>query len=101
MMMAHDSGSPPGEVLSAETVEALRDALSAYLRSPGETDAVRNALRVTALEAREKRILPEHLLVSLKQIWIKLPEVRAVHDPMEHAQLLQRVVTICIGEYYR
>jgi hypothetical protein len=45
-------------------------------------------------------ILPEHLLITLKQIWSSLPEVRSVGDVEEQTRMLQRVVTMCIREYY-
>jgi hypothetical protein len=101
MMMAHDSGSPHGQALAPETVDALKVALSTYLRSPGDHSAIREVLRSVAVEARENSILPERLLVTLKHVWNGLPEVRAIRDPMEHTLALQKVVTICIGEYYR
>jgi DNA-binding NarL/FixJ family response regulator len=88
-------------MMSGEALEALRVSLSAYLRSPSETEGLREAIRAAAAEARERRVLPEQLLVALKQVWSSLPEVRAIRDPAEHAKLLQRAVTICIGEYYR
>ena len=53
-----------------------------------------------SVEAHEKRILPEHLLVTLKDVWNALPEVRAMPDATLQIRLLQRVVTMCIKEYY-
>ena len=53
-----------------------------------------------AAEAREKTILPEHLLIALKDVWNALPEVRAMTDAAHQIRLLQRVVTMCIKEYY-
>lgn len=53
-----------------------------------------------ATEAREKAILPEHLLIVLKDVWRTLPEVRTVPETAEQVRLLQRVVTISITEYY-
>ena len=53
-----------------------------------------------AAEARQKSILPEHLLVALKHIWFSLPEVHAMRERAEQARLLQRVVSMCIKEYF-
>jgi hypothetical protein len=36
----------------------------------------------------------------LKEAWSSLPEVRAMNDSGEQVRLLQRVVTMCIKEYY-
>jgi hypothetical protein len=52
-------------------------------------------------EARSKSMLPEQLLVVLKDIWYALPAVRAIDDAGAQIRLLQRVVTMCIKEYYR
>ena len=100
MMVAHDSSSPPPSRLTDATVAALRDALRRYLANgltPGPLEA---ALQAIAREAREKDILPEQLLIVLKDVWNDLPEVRAMHDTTQQVRLLQRVVTMCIKEYY-
>jgi hypothetical protein len=36
----------------------------------------------------------------LKDVWGTLPEVRAMTDTGAQVRLLQRVVTMCIKEYY-
>jgi hypothetical protein len=51
-------------------------------------------------EARGRAMLPEHVLMVLKDVWGTLPEVRAMTDTGEQVRLLQRVVTMCIKEYY-
>jgi len=102
MMMAHDSSPPATPGLAPETVERARQALTCYLEN-SETGAqgLREALDLMADEARAKRILPEQLLVVLKDIWYALPEVRTLEDSSAQIRLLQRVVTMCIKEYYR
>lgn len=99
MMMAYDS-SPGRGALAAETVEAVRSALALYVRAPHQGDGLRETLRVMSVEAREKSILPERVLVILKDIWYSLPTVRAMTEQAEQTRLLQRIVTICIKEYY-
>ncbi|MDQ3950361.1 MAG: hypothetical protein M3282_08435 [Gemmatimonadota bacterium] len=100
MMMAPDSSPTPPSGLAEETTEAVRAALVGYLRAPGSSTELRFALNRMADEARAKAILPEHLLVTLKQLWSSLPEVRSVGDVDEQTRMLQRVVTMCIREYY-
>jgi hypothetical protein len=63
--------------------------------------ALREALDTMASEARAKSMLPEQLLIVLKDMWYSLPEVRAIEDSSAQIRLLQRVVTMCIKEYYR
>jgi len=102
MMMPHDSSPPPAAGLAEETVARARVALSQYLDDPeGGAQELRDALDVMATEAREKTMLPEQLLVVLKDIWYSLPAVRALSDSSQQIRLLQRVVTMCIKEYYR
>ena len=100
MMVAHDSSSQPPSRLSDESVRALRDALRQYLSNGLTAAPLQAALLELAREAREKDIMPEHLLIVLKDVWADLVEVRAMTDHAEQARLLQRVVTMCIKEYY-
>jgi uncharacterized protein (DUF2267 family) len=99
MMMAHDSGRGPA-ILATETTEALRSALEQYAAATVHGNTLHIALRSMAIEARTKAILPEQLLVVLKDVWYSLPSVRAMNEPADQNRLLQRVVTMCIKEYY-
>jgi hypothetical protein len=102
MMMAQDFSPPPAAGLAEETVTRARVALSRYLEAPeANGPALRDALDGMASEARTKSMLPEQLLIVLKDIWYSLPEVRAIEDSSAQIRLLQRVVTMCIKEYYR
>jgi len=100
MMMAFDSGHPPSSRLDEATVAAVRDALRLYLADNSDGSALQRALLRMSGEAREKALQAEQLLVVLKETWSALPEVRAMTDAQEHSRLLQRVVTMCIKEYY-
>jgi len=99
MMMAHDSGRGRTP-LAEETIESVRAALRQYVESPADSEPLRSTLRAMASEAHEKALLPEALLVVLKDIWYSLPVVRGKSEPGEQIRLLQRVVTMCIKEYY-
>jgi hypothetical protein len=99
MMMAHDSSSGP-VALAEETIAAVRSAIAEYVRAPEHGDGLGAALRAMAAEARDRSMLPEQLLVVLKDIWYSLPSVRNMSDMSEQVRLLQRVVTMCIKEYY-
>ena len=99
MMMAHDSSPTPPSRLDEDTINAIRASLRAYLATGSSADLQATLLR-TASEARVKAMLPEHVLIALKEIWNALPEVRAMTDSNEQIRLLQRVVTMCIKEYY-
>ena len=99
MMMAHDS-SPGPNILAKETIDAVRDALVQYVSAPACGDELGATLRRMAAEARDRSMLPEQLLIVLKDIWYSLPSVRSMSDSTEQVRLLQRVVTMCIKEYY-
>lgn len=97
-MMAHDSSPPPSSRLDDELLNAVRIALRGY--DPEHASALQASLLLVATEARARDILPEQLLVRLKEAWSSLPEVRAMRDSQEQTRLLERVVTMCIREYY-
>lgn len=98
MMMAEESSPAPG-VLSDDSVTTVRLALQKYAADPDQGEELRRALRLISAEARDKAILPEQLLTTLKDMWYELPNVRVVRGS-DHVRLLQRVVTVCIKEYY-
>jgi hypothetical protein len=98
-MMAHDSTPRPG-ALAVETIDALRSALAGNMGDESHDDSLRTALRAMAAEARAKGLLAEQLLVVLKDIWYSSPGVQGMSEPAEKIRRLQRVVTICIKEYY-
>lgn len=99
MMMAHDS-SPDPRSLDEDTIDAVRGALAQYVADPSRGDRLGVALRAMAAQARERSMLPEQLLVVLKDIWYGLPSVREMKEPTDVVRLLQRAVTMCIKEYY-
>jgi len=98
-MMAHDPNPGPTS-LPAETMEAVRVALVKYIDAPLHANGLHEALHHMATEARERSILPEQLLVTLKDIWHQLPGVQDANQTTDQVLLLQRVVTMCIKEYY-
>ena len=97
--MAHDSGSGPA-ALATETIEAVRSALEQYVDSPVQGNGLQTVLRNLTKEAHDKSVPPEQLLVVLKDVWFSLPSVRGMNDTGDQVQLLQRIVTMCIKEYY-
>jgi hypothetical protein len=99
MMMAHDSSAGRPQ-LSAESVSDLTTALERYARNEANIAAIQPALRRVAEEARATRVHAEQLLVLLKDVWFGLPVVRSAPDSDAQHQLLQRLVTLSIREYY-
>jgi hypothetical protein len=99
MMMAHDPSASSSR-LDDDSLNSVRLALRGYLQDSRDPSALQASLLLVATEARARNILPEQLLVILKETWSSLPEVRAMSDAGEQVRLLQRVVTMCIREYY-
>ncbi len=102
MMMQHDTGPMSPNALAQEAVESVRTALERYVGTLGAEPApeLGTALHALAQDARAKAVPPEHLLVTLKGIWQSLPTVESARDYDEQTRVLQRVVTICIKEYF-
>jgi hypothetical protein len=100
MMMAFDSSQTPPSRLDPATIAGLRAALSAYLSDAPEKSQLQLALLTLVADARGKSMPPEQLLVALKEVWHAVPEVRAMSDTAAQVKMLQRVVTMCIREYY-
>ncbi len=101
MMMAKDS-PPPRPQLSGTSIQNLKDALRDFLADGGDNPgaSLQTALTRVASEARDKQMQAEQLLVALKDTWFALPEVAALRDNESQNRALQRVVSLCIREYY-
>lgn len=97
-MMAHDSSAPRPN-LSAAAIAGLEAALARYLANQSDA-SLEKALRTLTMEAREKQIHAEQLLIVLKDVWFALPEIRETPSGDPQNALLQRVITQCIREYY-
>ncbi len=97
--MAHDSTPNNGSV-GDDTIAALRVALGVYVATPADDEQLRQALRTMTRTARQQGVLPERMLVTLKDVWYALPAMRAPLEPDDQVRLLQRAVTMCIKEYY-
>ncbi|MBX6332442.1 MAG: hypothetical protein IRY91_11395 [Gemmatimonadaceae bacterium] len=41
------------------------------------------------------------MVIALKQVWESLPEVRNAATSYDRARILERLVMLCIDEYYR
>lgn len=99
MMMARES-TPDRPQLDAAAVDALTSALLRYLADGDDGAPLQAALRQVALQAREKRMHAEQLLMELKDVWYELPPIKKTPEGPDQTRMLQRVVTLCIREYY-
>jgi hypothetical protein len=101
-MTHHHPGQMLPNEIAQETVEAVRCALARDVSAPQPEPApeLRAALHKLASEARQKDVSPEQVLITLKSIWRALPEVAQARDHDEQTRILQRIVAICIKEYF-
>jgi hypothetical protein len=98
-MMAHDSSAPRRQ-LSPDAIARLEAALGKYLQSGTEAADLQAAIRAVSAEARQHGIHAEQVLVVLKDLWFGLPQIRSASPGDQQPEMLQRVVTLCIREYY-
>ena len=100
-----DGGLSPSRSLPAAAHAALRAALGAQLRlsppdEPVSTVRLRRALRLLCDDARARGVRVEQLVVTIKQAWNSLPEAAWRPGDDRGTELLRRVVSVCIEEYY-
>ncbi|HJU67538.1 MAG TPA: hypothetical protein VJ650_04750 [Gemmatimonadaceae bacterium] len=87
--------SPP---LVTAASHVIRMALGSDSRA--DDQAVRETLRALCSDARRLGVRPEELVVLVKMTWRAHPDLWPV--PPDHASsTLDRVVTMCIEEYFR
>ena len=100
-------GSAGGErgmpVDAGETRDLVRalllEALVAQRSGHGPDGALRRRTQAMCSCARSVGLPIEQVLVMLKEEWRTTPESRQLHR-QDAAQLIERVVTLCIDEYY-
>lgn len=90
----------PVEDLSAAALGALRCGLQAHLRRQRSEPDLRRALRTVCAEAHRRHLRAEQLLILFKQAWSSLPEVEQLPRGIERDELLGRIITVCIEEFY-
>ena len=80
---------------------ALRRGLMAkYFATLGADGQLRSDLQEVCGEARRQNMRVEHLIIAFKEAWRGLPESRTLPQGSQGAEFLNRVITLCIAEYY-
>ena len=102
-MMAPDRSneSDGGRFPSRESLDLLRAALSRYIADGADEEPVCDALATLALEARDRQLFAEHMLIAFKRVWGDMPEVQAIPADAERKRLLSHLVKLCIDTYYK
>jgi hypothetical protein len=100
-MTNSDSGSVPAHAgLSAEAVGALRRAVQVYLDRGASDGDILHAVRLMCLDVHRDNLRAEQLIIAFKEAWHALPEVQRIPRGGERERLLERIVTLCVQEYY-
>ena len=87
--------------LAESTIRELQAALREQLKRPeSPTPELTQLLKRVAVEAREKKINPEELIVFFKQMWNSLGDSARPQNAELHDRTRQTLVTICIQAYY-
>jgi hypothetical protein len=98
-MMAFDR-TPGPQSLDVATISELRTVLTRSLENGSHGDDLKAVLAKCAIEARQKGILAEQLLLALKDVWYSLPQVSHQAGNEMQTRLLQQLIARCIQEYY-
>jgi hypothetical protein len=97
------SADEPRDQRVEHDVTRVFDAIAALLaRCPGGTDAtLRPLMRTVVAEAKSAGLYAEMLIRLLKESWRALPEPATSEARLLHFEALNRVVVLCIREFYR
>ncbi|HEV7388496.1 MAG TPA: hypothetical protein VGN73_07795 [Gemmatimonadaceae bacterium] len=87
--------------LSESTIRDLQAAFAEQLKRPdAPTQELTTLLRQVGVEARQKKINPEQLIIVFKQMWNSLAESTRPQNVEVHERMRQTLVTLCIQAYY-
>lgn len=98
-MMAPDQAPPPPG-FDPDLLDSLRQELSRYLDQGDQSRELNDVLCRMTDEARARGIRAEQLLVILKHVWIEVLDSRKTPTKQQREELLRRVVSRCIEQYY-
>jgi hypothetical protein len=90
----------PNSGLDPATVAELQSALTRSLAAGAHGDDLGGILRTLAIQARERGLHAEQLLLALKDVWYALPQLSGKPSTDVQTQLLQQLIARCIQEYY-
>jgi hypothetical protein len=100
-MPSSDSGPGPAHAgLSAEAFGALRHAIQTYVDQGSGDGEILHAVRMMCVDVHRDNLHAEQLIIAFKEAWRTLPEVQRIPRGGERERLLERIVTLCVEEYY-
>jgi hypothetical protein len=98
---ASTSAAPRESELSATIRVVLRRALTAkYFAILGADSQLHADLRLICRDAKRQNMRVEYLIIALKDAWRALPEARTLPQGSQGQELLSRIISLCIAEFY-
>ena len=93
--------SSTGSELATLIAAALRRGLMAkFFATLGAESQLRSDLHAVCREARRQNMRVEYLIIAFKDAWRALPEARTLPQGSQGGDFLNRVITLCIAEFY-
>ena len=89
-----------GHTHGSESEAALRAAIARRARGEASEGELGAALRRYARDAQRRHLRAEEVVIAFKSMWRALPEASDAFERQEQQRLLERLVTLCIREYY-
>ena len=94
-------GDPADSRLATLIAAALRRGLTAkFFATLGAEGQLRSDLHAVCCEARRQNMRVEYLIIAFKDAWRTLPEARTLPQGSQGPEFLNRVITLCIAEFY-
>lgn len=95
------NGDPAAAKLALSISEALSRALTAkFFATLDAEQQIRNDMRALCRDAQEKGVQVEALIIAIKEAWHGSTEARTLPKGTQGPDLLTRIITLCISEYY-
>ncbi|HEY7860926.1 MAG TPA: hypothetical protein VIB98_05740 [Gemmatimonadaceae bacterium] len=91
---------PTSPALTVDKLTELRDVISAHLSGSVSESSVLRVLRDFTIERRARGDRAEKVVIALKRGWESLADERVTLLREEQLQLIDRLVTRCIDDYY-
>lgn len=92
---------PTSAALTVDKLTELRDVISAHLSGSVSESSVHSVLRDFTIERRARGDRAEQVVIALKRSWESLADERMTLSREKQLQLVDRLVTRCIDEYYK
>ena len=97
-----DHDAQPASAGSTLSWDAIAEQLGAALEDGKSQQELRAIVQQWCAEARRRKLAPEQFLVVIKSQFVRLPSLRSrPGDDPAHTTALERLVSMCIEEYFQ